>query len=154
MTLHRTVFVSISILVGLTIAAAALAQTGANVANSKHNLSSTGPGPVTTSDENQVCVFCHTPHGATISPGAPLWNRQLSTQTYTTYTSSSLDAETIAGQLQQPAGSSKLCLSCHDGSLAIGTVNVSGGQQNVTFNMTGTGASGEMPAGDGSVRQD
>ncbi|HSF96424.1 MAG TPA: cytochrome c3 family protein, partial [Thermohalobaculum sp.] len=39
--------------------------------------------------------------------------------------------------------------SCHDGSLAIGTVNVSGGQQNVTFNMTGTGTSGEMPAGAG-----
>jgi len=148
MSLQRTVFVSITMLVGLGLAAAAFAQTGANVANSKHNLSATGTGPVTTSDDDQVCVFCHTPHGATIEPGAPLWNRQLSTQTYTTYTSSSLDAETIAGQLQQPAGSSKLCLSCHDGSLAIGAVNVSGGQQNVTFSMSGTGAGGEMPAGD------
>jgi len=150
MSLQRTVFVSITMLVGLGLAAAAFAQTGANVANSKHNLSATGTGLITTSDDDQVCVFCHTPHGATISPGAPLWNRRLSTQTYTTYTSSSLDAETIAGQLQQPAGSSKLCLSCHDGSLAIGAVNVSGGQQNVTFNMTGTGAGGEMPAGDGA----
>jgi formate-dependent nitrite reductase cytochrome c552 subunit len=150
MSLQRTVFVSITMLVGLGLGAAALAQTGADVTNSRHNLSVSGPGPVTTADENQVCVFCHTPHGATISPGAPLWNRQLSTQTYTTYTSSSLDAETIAGQLQQPAGSSKLCLSCHDGSMAIGAVNVSGGQQNVTFNMAGTGAGGEMPAGDGT----
>ena len=139
---------SLVIFAAVLLAAPVFAQTGANVAASKHNLSPAGSGAVT-SDEDQVCVFCHTPHGATNAPGAPLWNRQLSTQTYTTYTSSSLDAETIAGQLQQPGGSSRLCLSCHDGSLAIGTVNVSGGQQNVTFNMTGTGPGGEMPAGAG-----
>ena len=148
MSWQRALFVSIATLVAMSVAAPAHAQSGADVLNSKHNLSSGGTGTVT-SDETQVCVFCHTPHGATNAPGAPLWNRELSTQTYTTYTSSSLDAETIGGRLQQPGGSSRLCLSCHDGSLAIGTVNVSGGQQNVTFNMTGTGASGEMPAGDG-----
>ena len=145
---QRALLLWIATLALTGVAAPSHAQTGANVAQSKHNLSVTGPGSVT-SDESQVCVFCHTPHGATNSPGAPLWNRQLSNQTYVTYTSSSLDAETIAGQLQQPGGSSRLCLSCHDGSLAIGTVNVSGGQQNVTFNMTGVGAAGEMPEGDG-----
>jgi len=132
----------------LCIAFVAMAQS--NVADSKHNLSISGPGPVAAGSESQVCVFCHTPHGATLSPGAPLWNRQLSTETYTTYTSSSLDAETIAGQLDQPAGSSKLCLSCHDGSLALGTVNVSGGQQDVSFTMSGVGAGGEMPSGAGT----
>ena len=148
MSPRRVLRIGIAALVVLSAAAPLSAQDRANVRESKHNLSVTGPGTVT-SDESQVCVFCHTPHGATNAPGAPLWNRQLSTETYTTYTSSSLDAETIAGQLQQPGGSSRLCLSCHDGSLAIGTVNVSGGQQNVTFNMTGTGAGGEMPAGAG-----
>jgi hypothetical protein len=127
----------------------AVAQTGGNVAATKHNLSAGGPGTVVSTNQNQVCVFCHTPHGATLSPGAPLWNRGLSVQTYTTYMSSSLDAETIAGQLQQPAGASKLCLSCHDGSMAIGMVNVAGGQQNVTIPMSGVGAGGEMPAGAG-----
>ena len=149
MSLQRIIWSSIAALAVVAIAMPANAQTGANVAASKHNLSVTGPGSVT-SDESQTCVFCHTPHAATASPGAPLWNRQLSAQTYTTYMSSSIDAETIAGQLAQPGGSSRLCLSCHDGSLAIGTVNVSGGQQNVTFNMTGTGAGGEMPAGAGT----
>ena len=122
-----------------------------DVANTKHNLSVTGPGTVTASVEDQVCVFCHTPHGASNFPGSPLWNRQLSNQTYTVYTSSSLDAEDIMGQLDQPGGSSKLCLSCHDGTLAIGTVNVLGGQQNVTSRMTGTAADGSMPAGEGEL---
>jgi len=128
----------------------ALAQGVSDVANTPHNLSVGGPGPAQATSESQTCVFCHTPHGATNSPGVPLWNRQLSQQTYTTYTSSSLDAETIAGQLAQPAGSSKLCLSCHDGSLAIGTVNVLGGQQDVTIGMTGTGAGGVIPPGSGT----
>ena len=81
------------------------AQTTSDVASTPHNLSAEGPGAVGATSETQVCVFCHTPHGATNSPGAPLWNRALSGQTYTTYSSSSLDAETIAGQLAQPAGS-------------------------------------------------
>jgi len=148
MTLPRALLTILAGLGLLCLALVAMAQS--NVAASKHNLSISGPGPVTASTESQVCVFCHTPHGATLSPGAPLWNRQLSNQTYTTYTSSSLDAETIAGQLDQPAGSSKLCLSCHDGSLALGTVNVSGGQQNVSFTMSGVAAGGEMPAGAGT----
>ena len=140
------------VLAGLAAAgvtAVALAQSNNNVSNSKHNLSISGPGPVLATSESQVCVFCHTPHAATMSPGAPLWNRELSTQTYTTYTSSSLDAETIAGQLDQPAGSSKLCLSCHDGSLAIATVNFAGGEKSPTIDMVGLAPGGEMPVGAG-----
>ena len=75
----------------------------------------------------------------------------MSGQTYTTYSSSSLDAETIAGQLAQPAGSSKLCLSCHDGTLAISSVNVLGGQTNVSVPMTGLGAGDTMPPGQGEL---
>ncbi len=126
-----------------------VAATVSDIAATKHNLSVTGPGSVTAASEDQVCVFCHTPHGASNFPGSPLWNRQLSNQTYTVYTSSSLDAEDIMGQLDQPGGSSKLCLSCHDGTLAIGTVNVLGGQQNVDITLTGTAADGSMPAGSG-----
>src|SRR5690349_467702 len=88
----------------------------ADIRNTKHNLSATGPGTLKATTETQVCVFCHTPHGATQGV-TPLWNRQLSNQTYTTYTSSSLDANAIQGSLDQPGGSSKLCLSCHDGTL-------------------------------------
>lgn len=51
------------------------------------------------------------------APVAPLWNRALSGATYTPYTSSTLDAA-----VDQPTGSSKLCLSCHDGTIALGAV--------------------------------
>ena len=92
----------------------ALAQTG-SVINSPHNLSATGPGTIRASNEQQVCIFCHTPHNA--SPIQPLWNRHLSVAAYIPYTSSSLQA-----QPGQPTGTSKLCLSCHDGTIALGSV--------------------------------
>ena len=125
------------------------AQSTNDIASTPHNLSVDGPGTVRANNETQVCVFCHTPHGATNSPGTPLWNRALSAETYTTYSSSSLGAETIAGQLAQPAGSSKLCLSCHDGTLAISSVNVLSGQVDATVAITGAGPGDTMPAGEG-----
>lgn len=131
-------------LVLLLAAAEGLAERVSDVRNTKHNLSLTGPGPVKALTETQVCVFCHTPHGANTETTAPLWNRALSGATYTPYTSSSIDADDIAAN---PGGSSKLCLSCHDGTLAIGAVNVANGQADVTFAMEGTGPGGTMPAG-------
>ena len=130
--------------VGLVFSAAAQAERISDVRNTKHNLSVTGPGPVKALTETQVCVFCHTPHGANTEVAAPLWNRALSGATYTPYTSSSIDAQDIAAT---PGGSSKLCLSCHDGTLAIGTVNVANGQADVSFPMEGTGPGGTMPGG-------
>ena len=137
--------------------AAANADAGrvADIRNTPHNLSAAGTGTVRATSETQVCVFCHTPHAAT--PGVtPLWNRKLSGATYTVYTSSSLDANAIQGSLDQPGGSSKLCLSCHDGTLAIGNVNVLNGQGSdttqgtVAIPMTGTGPGGTMPVGAGT----
>jgi hypothetical protein len=136
-------------MVGFNMSILAYAQSTNDVASTLHNLSADGPGTVKATNETQICVFCHTPHGATDAPGAPLWNRALASETYTTYTSSSLDAETIAGQLAQPAGSSKLCLSCHDGTLAINSVNVLGGQVNVSIPLSGAGPGNTMPAGEG-----
>ena len=115
----------------------------ASVIDSKHNLSSSGPGPVKATSETQICVFCHTPHGGDQTAGAPLWNRQLSTATYTPYLSSSTDANQPPGP---PGASSKVCLSCHDGTLAIGTVgNLNG--QGASIAMSGTGTGGVMPDG-------
>lgn len=138
------------LILGLTgFAASPWAATVSDVANTRHNLSADGPGSVRAVSQDEICVFCHTPHGASSFPGSPLWNRQLSGETYTVYTSSSLDAANIMGQLDQPGGSSKLCLSCHDGTLAIGTVNVLDGQLDVSIPMTGTAADGSMPPGAG-----
>ncbi len=84
-----------------------------SVVNSKHNLSISGPGEVKAAYEADVCVFCHTPH--TTKSEGPLWNHQMSATVYTPYSSSTLRAT-----VGQPTGSSKLCLSCHDGTVALG----------------------------------
>lgn len=69
---------------------------------------------------DEICIFCHAPHrnglpdiGNNNNDG-PLWNHNLSTATYTPYTSATMKA--VPGQ---PNGVSKLCLSCHDGTVAI-----------------------------------
>lgn len=97
----------------------------AGVSATKHNL---GSGTMTNdprfnkldaSGSAEVCVFCHTPHGAdTSAAGLPLWNKKLGTgNSYTTYVqTSTLDATNNLG----PQGSISLaCLSCHDGSQAM-----------------------------------
>lgn len=152
----RSVLIAVWAVVAVVTADAACAALVADVRNTKHNLSAGGSGTVKAVSETQVCVFCHTPHAAT-SGVTPLWNRALSNATYSVYTSSSLDAEAIQGLLDQPGGSSKLCLSCHDGTLAIGNVNVLGGQGSpttqgtISIPMTGTGAGGVMPGGAGTA---
>lgn len=86
-----------------------------SIINTKHNLSVTSPGTVKATSESEVCIFCHTPHNST--PRAPLWNKNATGTTYILYNSSTLDA--VPGQ---PDGSSILCLSCHDGTIALGDV--------------------------------
>ncbi|MCM2289523.1 MAG: hypothetical protein NDI67_10885 [Sulfuritalea sp.] len=123
-----------------------------DVRSTLHNLSSAGPGTVKAAGESEVCVFCHTPHGADTSQ-TPLWNKTLAAKTYTPYTSNSLDAETIKNaSLDQPMGSSKLCLSCHDGAMALGSVRVLRGVNNpATISVGGTGTGGIMPPGSGTT---
>ena len=86
-----------------------------SIVNSKHNLSSSGPGTVKAVTESEICVFCHAPHN--VSSAAPLWNRYDSGQVYIPYTSTTLKAA-----VGQPTGASKICLSCHDGTVALGMV--------------------------------
>ena len=86
-----------------------------SVVNSKHDLSAQGPGPIRAVEEGEVCIFCHAPHNT--APQTPLWNRQNPRTHYRIYESSTLDA-----RIDQPSGPSKMCLSCHDGSLALGNV--------------------------------
>ncbi len=103
-----------AVLVTGSLASSAAAQMQ-SVLDSPHNLSAMGPGTIRAVSEQEICIFCHTPHNA--MPIKPLWNRALPTSSYTVYTSRSLDA-----QPGQPTGASKLCLSCHDGTIALGSV--------------------------------
>ncbi|MFT5498086.1 MAG: putative CXXCH cytochrome family protein [Kiritimatiellia bacterium] len=97
----------------LWLSAILLAHAGESVVNSPHDLSAGGPGTIRAQSETEICIFCHTPHGA--STDAPLWNRYDTTGSYIPYSSSSLKAS-----VGQPTGASKLCLSCHDGTVALG----------------------------------
>ena len=91
----------------------ALAAIG-TIVGSKHDFSASGTSAFANLDGTvQICVYCHTPHNA--NAGVPLWNHTLSTATYTMYSSPTLKAQMGTA----PGGVSKLCLSCHDGTLAI-----------------------------------
>lgn len=96
---------------------------------------------------DQVCVFCHTPHGAATGLEAPLWNRTNyppAGYTYKMYTSASFTQSMPTA----PTGVSALCMSCHDGvsSVAVGTlINPPGDAQpgDITTTLT-TGAIGDI----------
>jgi len=103
----------------------------ASIVSTKHNLSSTGPGSIKATTEKEICVFCHTPHGATTE--LPLWNHQLSTQSYT-LPSTTAGWPKLLTTVQQPDKASRLCLSCHDGTVAIGQL----------VNMPGPGSGGKI----------
>jgi predicted CXXCH cytochrome family protein len=115
--------IAIAIMIGAVFFAAPTEISGqvTGIANTKHNLSASGPGPIKATTQTEICVFCHTPHGANpLNP--PLWNREFSSANYIPYTSPSIQAT-----VGQPTSYSKLCLSCHDGTIAIGSVRNLGG---------------------------
>lgn len=93
------------------------------IINTRHNLTqsfSTLGGWMDTArnDYGEVCVYCHTPHGANSTIGAPLWNRTKLNNAFTLW-----DRPLMSGQTpSQPGVSSLTCLSCHDGATAIDSV--------------------------------
>lgn len=131
----------------LAIGLSVLAQpaVAGTVVGSPHDMHSWGApnvdGPTSTT---QICVFCHTPHGANTDVKAPIWNKGLPGTTYNVYTSATLDGDTSATNLTV----SLACLSCHDGTQARDNMINAPGSDGFT---PGTGARfGDMP-GDGTM---
>ncbi len=89
---------------------------GGNIRFSKHNLSVSGSGSITASSEDRICIFCHMPRRQGMAASF-LWNRQATSVSYTPYYSS-----TIHATVGQPTGASRICLSCHDGTIALGAL--------------------------------
>jgi predicted CXXCH cytochrome family protein len=87
-----------------------------DIRSTKHNLSISGPGPITASSESRICIFCHIPHQKG-SATRYLWNRSDPGNPYIPYFSS-----TIKADVRQPTGASRMCLSCHDGTIALGAI--------------------------------
>jgi predicted CXXCH cytochrome family protein len=125
----------LSLLLMLNVAMASLSST-------KHNLGSTGIAVNKFSGTTEICVFCHTPHGAnnSVAKPAPIWNRGFAASSaYTTYDSlgtTSFDATAA------PTGSVSLaCLSCHDGTQAMNVmINTPGSGTVTTLSGTWSGA--------------
>lgn len=115
---------------------ALMPMTYAGIAGSDHDFSASGWSG------GQICIVCHTPHFADTSvTGAPLWNHEVSTATYTLYSSPTMDAT-----ISQPAGASKLCLSCHDGTVAIDSFGGNTGSTVITGDsLVGTDLADDHP---------
>ena len=114
----------------------------AGVANTKHNLSVSGTGAIKATAETEICVFCHLPHNA--NPAVPLWSHNVSSAAYTMYNSEYLNraryvVPTALGTYPNTGYRSRLCLSCHDGTVAIGQIYVLRGTKlSSPVNMQGT----------------
>lgn len=103
----------------LLIAASPLSGQQETVAATLHNLSVSGPGEIRSLTETQVCKFCHVPHSPVLPE--PLWGHTLSQ--VTSYAVPEIHTGSgVRAPAPQPDGSSRLCLSCHDGTVALGDV--------------------------------
>ncbi len=90
-----------------------------------------------------ICLPCHTTHDGQTGFVAPLWNHEITTQTFTMYTSDTLDGSVLV----QPADVSKACLSCHDGTVALENFGGSTGGTNFVTGgaLIGTDLSNDHP---------
>lgn len=123
--------------------------------NTKHDLSSNSTASIRSTfgaGTQEICVFCHTPHSA--HSDAPLWNRTDVAGGYTPYTSDVLS--TIGLLPEDPASKAatgynahvktRICLSCHDGTIALGNlVNLpNGAASSLSMEGTGVDATGKL----------
>lgn len=99
MNINRTAWLGAATLAVLATTASA------QIVNTKHNFSSMAWSG------GEICKPCHTPHFAMKEAGA-LWNHELTTATYLMWEGEGT-AETDLDKR------SRLCLSCHDGTVAL-----------------------------------
>jgi predicted CXXCH cytochrome family protein len=135
----RSISVILATMLGvfaLTALAIAGSAPGTGIKGTYHDLSTLGAGSgygdsIEQSGKNRICVYCHAPHHTLkVSDAAnahgvtylPLWNHGVSAITnYTTYTAGSQDfplPSLVDQGVGQPGNVSRLCLSCHDGTIA------------------------------------
>jgi len=116
---------------GLAVALGSLAYsnglgTGIATPGSPHNFADDigAPELPTTGGWNgreEICRVCHVPHdhnqAAMYGTNGLLWNHEVSSATYTMYSSVTLDGAIDS----QPTGVAKMCLGCHDGTVGVDT---------------------------------
>jgi predicted CXXCH cytochrome family protein len=115
MSVRKFVFI-VLVIFPITLVLLAVRVFPDSIRHTRHNLSSGSTlGGIRARDTSMICIFCHTSHAG--NTRAPLWNREESRVVYNLY-----DSSTLYSTPGQPDGASKLCLSCHDGTIALGKV--------------------------------
>jgi predicted CXXCH cytochrome family protein len=139
--MKKSVMLVLCILTGmLLVASMAFASAGGSgIKTTPHDLSAIGAGGTAFGDateqagQDRICVYCHAPHNTIKAADAagiayiPLWNHAVTVQTYVLYsngtelpndTSHQSQAMVLLAGKNQPGGVSRLCLSCHDGTVS------------------------------------
>lgn len=134
----------------MTVAALIATPAFAGIRNTKHDLSSTSTAATKSNNYNEICVFCHTPHGGVTTLQAPLWNRSAGLPAALSAATDLYNSATLTSGVSTPtavatavnASDARLCLSCHNGSslgsaLANPANSASGAQPAGLNNITG-----------------
>src|SRR3990172_3719625 len=179
--MKKSVMLVLCILMGMLFVAsmAFAAATGSGILGTAHDLSATGAGSWAgdqaeqTVGQDRVCVYCHAPHhtkkGADLAglKYYPLWNHTVSSQTFVMYNAGtelpsdqshqSQAAAALVGK-NQPGSVSRLCLSCHDGTIATNSygdaarsASVGVGDKNIAVNTPGTKKEQYLIGGNGDL---
>jgi len=165
--MKKSVMLVLCILMGmLVVASIAVAGTaaGTGIKAGPHDLSiGNGSAAAVVGDSTEqggrdrICIYCHAPHN-TIKNGSaeadgikylPLWNHKVTTQQYAMYSNGTEVPNDINHQSQAmvelagkqyPGGVSRLCLSCHDGTVstnAYGAATSAPGADNKNISTAG-----------------
>jgi Doubled CXXCH motif (Paired_CXXCH_1) len=118
----------------------------AGISGSKHDFGQFGWA------KNQICLPCHAPHNTIVKDASgtvvagPLWNHTLSTATYDLYYNDA--GQKVQGKVDT---NSILCLSCHDGTVAVDSFGGGAGTQQLTAGLLGTDLTNDHPIGEAAV---
>lgn len=121
LNISLVVLVSLALLVAWAVVPAPTAADPALKAT-KHDFTTTGPSTTFRDAGASWCSTCHTPHSGRQTQ--LMWNQSFSTNTTIGFPASTT---TVAGtslptDIKDWSGTTKLCLSCHDGSVEVGTL--------------------------------
>jgi cytochrome c553 len=127
-----TVIAAVALSAGSATAVFAAATAGSGIYQTAHDINFK-LGPAVEDVQDRLCAYCHTPHHAytatdaapvgpvlAASGYAPLWSHGVTTSNYTPYASATFDV--LGGQTMANdplIGPSRLCMSCHDGTVAL-----------------------------------
>jgi len=108
--------VAIALFIMLASATVFASGNGNGIVNSPHDFSNES-----WNTRVEICRVCHVPHdhGRDLGDIGLLWNHDLSSANYTMYAFDT-HIQFIDGAAQpQPTGTAKMCLGCHDGTVAL-----------------------------------